>query len=215
MVRKCRSWTAARRRSLCDRSGRIVTTPVARTLYQEGAKAGSEVAQGRLLRRNRASTTRLLRRERRGRVQCPLSGGNDWRSTSSPRRSRRELARARNFGFIVTWQPLGTPAMALGASLENTLVVSEDRLLDPDGCASPTNLSATRPWTLSAISLGRRARCSYVSVRARRSQAQPCGAVGANGRCKRLESPVAAPPRGHAEAPSFPACRRPFGPYIS
>src|SRR4029077_4756812 len=46
---------------------------------------------------------------------------------------RRELARARTFGFMRDVAKLWSAGYALGASFENTLVVNEDRLLNPDG----------------------------------------------------------------------------------
>jgi len=46
---------------------------------------------------------------------------------------RREVARARTFGFMKDVSKLWSAGYALGASLENTLVVAEDRLLNPEG----------------------------------------------------------------------------------
>lgn len=46
---------------------------------------------------------------------------------------RRQLARARTFGFTSDVSRLWDAGYALGASLENTLVVGEDRVLNPDG----------------------------------------------------------------------------------
>jgi UDP-3-O-[3-hydroxymyristoyl] N-acetylglucosamine deacetylase len=46
---------------------------------------------------------------------------------------RREIARARTFGFLRDVGKLWGAGYALGASLENTLVVSEDRVLNPEG----------------------------------------------------------------------------------
>ena len=50
-----------------------------------------------------------------------------------PETFRRELARARTFGFMRDVAKLWSAGYALGASFENTLVVNEDRLLNPDG----------------------------------------------------------------------------------
>src|SRR4029077_9029343 len=50
---------------------------------------------------------------------------------------RRELARARTFGFMRDVAKLWSAGYALGASFENTLVVNEDRLLNPDGLRFP------------------------------------------------------------------------------
>jgi UDP-3-O-[3-hydroxymyristoyl] N-acetylglucosamine deacetylase len=46
---------------------------------------------------------------------------------------RRELARARTFGFMRDVAKLWSNGYALGASLENTLVVAENRVLNPEG----------------------------------------------------------------------------------
>jgi UDP-3-O-[3-hydroxymyristoyl] N-acetylglucosamine deacetylase len=46
---------------------------------------------------------------------------------------RREIARARTFGFMKDVSKLWSAGYALGASLENTLVVADDRLLNPEG----------------------------------------------------------------------------------
>ena len=46
---------------------------------------------------------------------------------------RRELARARTFGFMRDVERLWSSGYALGATFENTLVVSEERVLNPEG----------------------------------------------------------------------------------
>jgi UDP-3-O-[3-hydroxymyristoyl] N-acetylglucosamine deacetylase len=46
---------------------------------------------------------------------------------------RRELASARTFGFVRDVPHLWSASYAFGASLENTLVLSEDRVLNPEG----------------------------------------------------------------------------------
>jgi UDP-3-O-[3-hydroxymyristoyl] N-acetylglucosamine deacetylase len=46
---------------------------------------------------------------------------------------RREIARARTFGFMRDVSKLWSAGYALGASFDNTLVVTEDRVLNPDG----------------------------------------------------------------------------------
>jgi UDP-3-O-[3-hydroxymyristoyl] N-acetylglucosamine deacetylase len=46
---------------------------------------------------------------------------------------KREIARARTFGFIRDVSKLWGAGFALGASFENTLVVSEARVLNPEG----------------------------------------------------------------------------------
>jgi UDP-3-O-[3-hydroxymyristoyl] N-acetylglucosamine deacetylase len=50
---------------------------------------------------------------------------------------RREIARARTFGFMRDVAKLWSSGYALGASLENTLVVAENRVLNPEGLRFP------------------------------------------------------------------------------
>jgi UDP-3-O-[3-hydroxymyristoyl] N-acetylglucosamine deacetylase len=50
---------------------------------------------------------------------------------------RREIARARTFGFMRDVSKLWSAGYALGASLENTLVVAENRVLNPEGVRFP------------------------------------------------------------------------------
>jgi UDP-3-O-[3-hydroxymyristoyl] N-acetylglucosamine deacetylase len=51
----------------------------------------------------------------------------------TPASFRREIARARTFGFLADAERLWRSGLALGASLENTVVIGEDRILNPDG----------------------------------------------------------------------------------
>ncbi len=50
-----------------------------------------------------------------------------------PAAFRREVARARTFGFMQDVSKLWAANRALGASLENTVVVGDDRILNPEG----------------------------------------------------------------------------------
>ena len=50
---------------------------------------------------------------------------------------RRDIARARTFGFMRDVATLWNAGYALGASLENTLVVSDNRILNPEGTRFP------------------------------------------------------------------------------
>jgi UDP-3-O-[3-hydroxymyristoyl] N-acetylglucosamine deacetylase len=51
----------------------------------------------------------------------------------SPNAFRRDLSRARTFGFMRDVAKLWSAGYALGASFENTLVVTENRVLNPEG----------------------------------------------------------------------------------
>ncbi|MBC8049459.1 MAG: UDP-3-O-acyl-N-acetylglucosamine deacetylase, partial [Chitinophagales bacterium] len=46
---------------------------------------------------------------------------------------RRELCRARTFGFMRDVKKLWACGRALGASLDNTVAVGEDRIMNPEG----------------------------------------------------------------------------------
>ena len=50
---------------------------------------------------------------------------------------RRELARARTFGFMRDVTKLWSAGYALGASFENTVVIAEDRILNAEGVRFP------------------------------------------------------------------------------
>lgn len=54
-----------------------------------------------------------------------------------PETFRREVARARTFGFMSDVAKLWSAGFALGASLENTLVITENRVLNPEGPRFP------------------------------------------------------------------------------
>ena len=63
----------------------------------------------------------------------PLIGKQAMALDIGPDTFRREIARARTFGFMKDVAKLWTSGYALGASFENTLVLTEDRVLNPEG----------------------------------------------------------------------------------
>ncbi len=63
----------------------------------------------------------------------PLIGRQGVALDIDPDTFRRELARARTFGFMRDVAKLWNAGYALGASFENTLVITESRLLNPEG----------------------------------------------------------------------------------
>ena len=67
----------------------------------------------------------------------PLIGRQRFAVDVEPDLFRRELARARTFGFMRDVAKLWSAGYALGASFENTVVVAEDRVLNPDGMRFP------------------------------------------------------------------------------
>jgi UDP-3-O-[3-hydroxymyristoyl] N-acetylglucosamine deacetylase len=63
----------------------------------------------------------------------PLIGRQALALDIEPKTFRNEIARARTFGFMKDVAKLWAAGYALGASFDNTLVVSEDRVLNPEG----------------------------------------------------------------------------------
>ncbi len=63
----------------------------------------------------------------------PLIGRQKIALDLEPQAFRRELSRARTFGFMRDVTKLWNAGYALGASFENTVVIAEDRILNADG----------------------------------------------------------------------------------
>ena len=57
---------------------------------------------------------------------CPLIGRQAWRGDLTPAAFRTELSRARTFGFMRDVERLWASGHALGSSLENSVVISDD-----------------------------------------------------------------------------------------
>ncbi len=55
----------------------------------------------------------------------------------NPGAFRNEIARARTFGFMSDVETLWKNGLALGASLDNTVAIGEDRILNPEGLRYP------------------------------------------------------------------------------
>lgn len=60
-------------------------------------------------------------------------GRQNYSLELSPESFRREVSRARTFGFMSDTARLWSAGFALGASFENSVVFDEDRLLNPEG----------------------------------------------------------------------------------
>jgi UDP-3-O-[3-hydroxymyristoyl] N-acetylglucosamine deacetylase len=67
----------------------------------------------------------------------PLIGRQTLALDIEPDLFRRELARARTFGFMRDVAKLWSAGYALGASFENTVVVAENRILNAEGTRFP------------------------------------------------------------------------------
>ena len=80
---------------------------------------------------------RGLRIETEIEFDSPLIGCQTFAMDLEPGSFRRELARARTFGFMRDVAKLWSAGYALGASLENTVVVAENRVLNAEGVRFP------------------------------------------------------------------------------
>ncbi|HTP90851.1 MAG TPA: UDP-3-O-acyl-N-acetylglucosamine deacetylase [Xanthobacteraceae bacterium] len=67
----------------------------------------------------------------------PLIGRQSFAIDVEPTAFRRDLARARTFGFMRDVANLWSAGYALGASFENTVVVADSRVLNPEGVRFP------------------------------------------------------------------------------
>src|ERR1700680_204542 len=63
----------------------------------------------------------------------PVIGRQDYSLDLSPESFRREVSRARTFGFMNDFARLCSAGFALGASFENTVVFDDSRLLNTEG----------------------------------------------------------------------------------
>jgi len=63
----------------------------------------------------------------------PLIGRQRFSTDITPESFRRDIARARTFGFMRDVATLWRAGYALGASFENTLVISDNRVMNLDG----------------------------------------------------------------------------------
>ncbi|MBN2720639.1 MAG: UDP-3-O-acyl-N-acetylglucosamine deacetylase [Proteobacteria bacterium] len=67
----------------------------------------------------------------------PLIGRQEMEFDYSPEAFGREIAFARTFGFLKDVQGMVDKGLALGGSLENAVVLGDDRILNPGGLRSP------------------------------------------------------------------------------
>lgn len=67
----------------------------------------------------------------------PLIGRQKTVLRLDPATFRRELARARTFGFLRDVEKLWKAGLALGSSLENTVALDDTRVLNPEGLRFP------------------------------------------------------------------------------
>jgi UDP-3-O-[3-hydroxymyristoyl] N-acetylglucosamine deacetylase len=147
----------------------------------------------------------------------PLIGRQTIAVDVKPDAFRREIARARTFGFMRDVTSLWNSGYALGASLENTLVVSDNRILNPEGTRFPDEF--VRHKALDAIGdlalAGGPLLGTYRSVRGghKLNYAVLCALMSDTSAWAWVDGDVLRPARGHAEVPARLAPA--FGPDLS
>lgn len=111
-----------------------VTQPAARCYIQvlKPVRVGKNGCYGEL-----RPYSRGLRIEAEIEFEHPMIGRQAVAVDVEPATFRRELARARTFGFMRDVAKLWSAGYALGASFENTVVVAENRVLNPEGMRFP------------------------------------------------------------------------------
>ena len=112
-----------------DQAG-IVTLPASRRYIQ--VLKPVRVAKGDSYGELRPHA-RGLRIETEIEFDHPLIGRQTFATDVEPDLFRRELARARTFGFMRDVAKLWSAGYALGASFENTVVIADNRVLNPEG----------------------------------------------------------------------------------
>ena len=101
---------------------------------------------------------------------------------------RREVARARTFGFMKDVSRLWAAGYGRGASTDNTLVLDDDRLLNPEGLRFRRRVRAAQGARCDRRSrAGRRAAARRVQVVQGRPPDQSCGPGGPVQRPDRLD----------------------------
>jgi UDP-3-O-[3-hydroxymyristoyl] N-acetylglucosamine deacetylase len=63
----------------------------------------------------------------------PLIGRQAYEADIDGERFRGEIARSRTFGFLAEVEDLWARGFALGASLDNAVVIADDRIVNPEG----------------------------------------------------------------------------------
>jgi UDP-3-O-[3-hydroxymyristoyl] N-acetylglucosamine deacetylase len=69
--------------------------------------------------------------------ETPLIGNQRMSLEMSSGAFRNEISRARTFGFMRDVENLWKAGLALGASLDNTVALAEDRVMNPEGLRYP------------------------------------------------------------------------------
>lgn len=133
----------------------------------------------------------------------PLIGLQTVAFDCTPDAFRHDIARARTFGFMRDVAKLWSAGYALGASLENTLVVADNRVLNPEGSRFPDEF--VRHKALDAIGdialAGAPLLGAYRSVRGghKLNYAMLSALFADSSAWTMVEADVVRPIRGHAD----------------
>ncbi len=147
----------------------------------------------------------------------PLIGRQALAIDVKPDTFRREIARARTFGFMRDVTTLWNSGYALGASLENTLVVSDNRILNPEGTRFPDEF--VRHKVLDAVGdlalAGGPLLATYRSLRGghKLNYAVLCALMSDATAWTWIDGEALRPVRGHADV--APRLAPAFGPDVS
>jgi UDP-3-O-[3-hydroxymyristoyl] N-acetylglucosamine deacetylase len=68
---------------------------------------------------------------------CPVIGSQAIGVDLTPKRFRKEVARARTFGHMKDVERLWAAGLAMGSSLDNTVVVGDEGVMNPEGLRYP------------------------------------------------------------------------------
>jgi UDP-3-O-[3-hydroxymyristoyl] N-acetylglucosamine deacetylase len=165
-----------------------------------------------------AIDARGLRIETEIEFDSPLIGCQTFAIDVEPDAFRRELSRARTFGFMRDVAKLWSAGYALGASFENTVVVAENRVLNAEGVRFPDEF--VRHKAVDAIGdlalAGAPLIGAYRSVRGghKLNHAVLTALMADRSAWAYVEMPEARRPRGHADlAVGFAAAA--YGPDVS
>ncbi|MCA6114484.1 UDP-3-O-acyl-N-acetylglucosamine deacetylase [Bradyrhizobium sp. WSM 1738] len=134
----------------------------------------------------------------------PAIGRQHYSLDLSPESFRREVSRARTFGFMSDTARLWSAGFALGASFENSVVFDEDRLLNPEGlryrneCVRHKVLDAIGDLALAGLPL----LGTYRSIRPghKLNHAVLTALLADRSAWRVVEAETARRPRGHVEA---------------
>jgi UDP-3-O-[3-hydroxymyristoyl] N-acetylglucosamine deacetylase len=134
----------------------------------------------------------------------PAIGRQNYSLDVSPESFRREVSRARTFGFMSDTARLWSAGFALGASFENSVVFDGDRLLNPEGlrysdeCVRHKVLDALGDLALAGLPL----LGAYRSIRPghKLNHAVLTALLADRSAWRVVEAEPARRPRGHVEA---------------